>query len=262
MLEQDNQRQTAALLKRHFRCRECGHRFVARDSFLLQLGVLGAVGAVAITAALVLIYTYKPYQSMLADSAERLTPEPLLHHESPHPERPTSAHRGDMELAAVAGDAQAQYQLGLAMMSQAWQHGESFKLVDGVQWIRTAAGNGHDRAQALLGRCYEQGRGVIQNYSQAAEWYERAAAAGNPVAMGRLGEMLADGRGVDTDIVAAYQWLNLAAARGFVDAERTRNRLQARLSDAELLLAQEASQRLDERLPHLAVESFDWPTGF
>ena len=59
---------------------------------------------------------------------------------------------------------------------------------------------------------YANGRGVPQNYIEAAIWYQRAAAQGNPTAQYFLGLLYDKGIGVPPDEVLAYKWLNLAVA--------------------------------------------------
>ena len=44
---------------------------------------------------------------------------------------------------------------------------------------RLAASKGDANAQYALGRCYAQGDGVEQSYSEAIKWYSKAAKKGN-----------------------------------------------------------------------------------
>ncbi len=48
---------------------------------------------------------------------------------------------------------------------------------------------GHPRAQALLGRTYQEGLGQAKDYKQAAEWYGKAAAQGHRMAQFSLGNL-------------------------------------------------------------------------
>jgi hypothetical protein len=250
------------LLKSWFRCRECGHRFFARDAFLLRFWLLSGLALVAILMTLIVGYSYR---SMFIS--------PAVFQGQTNRSLPTSTEQFDAdlspsssiiedEMAAKSGDPEAQYLHGLRVIKRAWQQGEQFKLVDGVKWIRLAAESGHLQAQSLLGRCYETGRGVIQDYTQAFIWYQRSAIAGSPVAMVRLARMYSEGRGAPEDIVQAYQWLNLAAARGLSEAERVRGRIQLRMSDEQLLSAQKESRYLDQTVPSITPDLDDWPSGF
>jgi len=80
-------------------------------------------------------------------------------------------------------------------------------------WFQKAADQRDADAQAALGFAYELGRGVPQDYAQAAIWYRRASEQGNADAQGILGIMYEQGRGVPQDYVQAHMWLNLAASR-------------------------------------------------
>ena len=44
---------------------------------------------------------------------------------------------------------------------------------------------GHANAQYKLGRIYEDGMGVVQNYKEAAKWYKKAAGQGMKRAQAR-----------------------------------------------------------------------------
>ncbi|WP_431204246.1 tetratricopeptide repeat protein [Bradyrhizobium betae] len=67
-------------------------------------------------------------------------------------------------------------------------------------------------AQTYLGFLFETGRGVPQNYTEAAMWYRRAAEQGDSRAQYSLGLLYDRGQGVPQDIVEASKWLNLSAA--------------------------------------------------
>src|ERR1039457_3328079 len=72
--------------------------------------------------------------------------------------------------------------------------------------------NGDPGAQAILCFMYTNGRGVPQNYREAANWCRRAAEQGNSAAQYMLGLMYNKRQGVPENFVQAYKWLNLAAA--------------------------------------------------
>src|SRR5262249_33425487 len=82
------------------------------------------------------------------------------------------------------------------------------------------ARQGHTRAQSFLGDIYHfGGRGVPQDYGQAAYWYRRAAAQGDVTAQGWLGFMYRVGWGVPQDVTQAVQWLRRAAEQGDTGAQ-------------------------------------------
>lgn len=78
------------------------------------------------------------------------------------------------------------------------------------------AERGNATGQSYLGLLFETGRGVPQNYTEAAMWYRLAAEQGDSRAQYSLGLLYDRGRGVPKDIVEASKWLNLstAASRG------------------------------------------------
>jgi uncharacterized protein len=90
------------------------------------------------------------------------------------------------------------------------------------------AEQGDPSAQAYLGFMFETGRGVPQNYTEAAMWYRRAAEQGDSLAQYSLGLLYDKGQGVPQDIVEANKWLNLSTAA----APRGAREARARLRDA------------------------------
>ncbi len=62
-------------------------------------------------------------------------------------------------------------------------------------------------AQFFLGEIYLHGKGVAQDFAQAAQWYERAAEQGHPEAQAALGSLQMLGLGVPKQPSSAYFWL-------------------------------------------------------
>jgi uncharacterized protein len=110
-----------------------------------------------------------------------------------------------------------------------------------VRILAPIAQRGNPQAQAIMGRLYVIGRGVPQNYTQAAIWYRRAAEQGNPWAQYELGLLYDKGFGVPEDVVEAEKWLILATARSpkgaADDAERIRDALRTKMTRGELAQA-------------------------
>jgi uncharacterized protein len=75
------------------------------------------------------------------------------------------------------------------------------------------------KQEIKLGAAYLAGRGVQQDYTQAAYWYERAANAGDPLAQNEIGYLYQAGIGVARDPVRAVQWYQRAAAGGYLEAK-------------------------------------------
>jgi hypothetical protein len=103
------------------------------------------------------------------------------------------------------------------------------------------AERGDPVAQAYLGFMFETGRGVPQNFSEAAMWYRRAAEQGNGSAQYSLGLLYDKGFGVPRDEVEAHRWLNLATSvaspRDRERRERVRDAIASKMSREEIALA-------------------------
>jgi tetratricopeptide (TPR) repeat protein len=70
------------------------------------------------------------------------------------------------------------------------------------------------QAQYNLGNMYYKGKGVQQDYKQAAAWYEKAAEQGDADAQRELGYMYHHGEGVQHDFKQALVWHRKAAEQG------------------------------------------------
>src|SRR4030081_1114713 len=88
------------------------------------------------------------------------------------------------------------------------------------------AEQGLPAAQSYLGFMFQSGRGVPQNYTEAAMWYRRAAEQGDTLAQYSLGLLYDRGQGVPRDIVEASKWLNLSAAAAPHRAREARARIR------------------------------------
>ena len=88
------------------------------------------------------------------------------------------------------------------------------------------AEQGEPSAQTYLGFMFETGRGVPQNYTEAAMWYRRAAEQGDSHAQYSLGLLYDKGQGVPRDIVEASKWLNLSTAAAPPRAREARARIR------------------------------------
>lgn len=118
-----------------------------------------------------------------------------------------------LEAAAKAGDAVAEFQLGLARL-------ESGQTDEAITLIRAAANKGQPAAQYRLAKLYEAGEGVAADSQMARQLTERAATNGNRIAMHDIALYYAEGRGgVDVNIQQAAGWFEKAAQRGVVDSQ-------------------------------------------
>jgi len=86
---------------------------------------------------------------------------------------------------ATAGNADAQYNLGVLYGRGAWKHFEVPQdYAEAVKWFRLAAEQGHANAQFDLGKLYLHGFDVPEDYAEAYVWFSVAAAGGHADAAG------------------------------------------------------------------------------
>ena len=136
-------------------------------------------------------------------------------------DNPSTQELADLRARAEAGEAQAQYNLGLKY--GAYEDGPQ-DAAEAVRWYRLAAAQGHPQAQFALGVMYANGEGVSKDGAEAVRWYRRAAEQGRADAQVNLGFMYGAGLGVPQDDAEAVRWFRLAAAQGRADAQRSLGR--------------------------------------
>jgi uncharacterized protein len=81
------------------------------------------------------------------------------------------------------------------------------------------AEKGDAKAQFVLGLKYDTGKGVPQDYAEAAKWYRKAAEQGYAEAQFNLGTMYDEGRGVHQDYAEAAKWYRKAKDQGVASAQ-------------------------------------------
>jgi uncharacterized protein len=123
----------------------------------------------------------------------------------------------NIQRAAGQGIASAQYILG-SMYAQG--RGVPQNYAEAARWYRQAAEQELAGAQSSLGALYAAGKGVPQDYSEALGWYRKAADKGDPVGQTLLGSMYDQGQGVPQDYAEAVRWYRKAADQGLAQAQR------------------------------------------
>lgn len=93
---------------------------------------------------------------------------------------------------------------------------------------RKAATQGYAPAQNNLGLFYEIGRGVREDWIQAAHWYRLSADQGNARGQFAMGRAYQFGIGVPQDRQEAIRWFERAASRGDDQANYWVNQLRSR----------------------------------
>lgn len=127
---------------------------------------------------------------------------------------------------AEAGDAEAQYRLGL-----------SYQTRDSVgrarRWLQRAADGGHGDAALELGLMHLEGRGVAASPRDAVAWFQKGAEASSTAAMCRLASLCFTGFGTAVDEPEAKRWLLASARAGHPAALRQLGFVYARLLPRE-----------------------------
>lgn len=127
----------------------------------------------------------------------------------------TAPAKPSLAQLAAQGDAEAQYQLGLAHRDG---KGAKKNAADAASWFAIAAGNGIAGAAVELARAYEHGQGVPRSLAEAARWWYRAGELGEDSARARFLALLLAGETAGFAGPAAVQWLEPAATEGDVRA--------------------------------------------
>ncbi|HWD98792.1 MAG TPA: tetratricopeptide repeat protein [Bryobacteraceae bacterium] len=78
---------------------------------------------------------------------------------------------------------------------------------------RKAAELGYVPAEAMLGMEYAIGKGVQQNYQEAANWWLKAAEGGHPLAAQSISMIYRGGAGVKSDQALSAKWAKMAEER-------------------------------------------------
>ena len=120
--------------------------------------------------------------------------------------------------AALAGDANAQYLLGL----QFWRgRGVARDDATAARWYASAAAHNHADAMTDLAAMYRLGEGVDKDTARAFSLLMQAAEMDNATAQFDLGQAYQQGVGVTKDMIRARYWLERAdAAEATLEAIR------------------------------------------
>jgi len=113
----------------------------------------------------------------------------------------------------VPDTAQAKNSLGSEYMARG-------DLSEAVKWFLDAATAGNAQAQYNLGVAYTLGRGVAQDVPAAVGWFRRSAEQNYPPAQYNLGVCLADSDPPIRNRTEAQWWLAKASQSGYKNAEK------------------------------------------
>jgi localization factor PodJL len=138
---------------------------------------------------------------------------------------PSAIGNSALRSAAVAGNPAAEYEVGLRF---AEGRGLPQNFEDAARWLARAADRGLAPAQYRLGSLYEKGQGVKKDLMEARRLYLAAAQQGNAKAMHNLAVLYSVGLEGIPDYKTASQWFQKAADRGVADSQYNLGILYAR----------------------------------
>lgn len=137
----------------------------------------------------------------------------------PNPRTSPNEIRKTLELrraAEATGDPQIEFILGTCYDSG---RGISRDMTQALQWFRKSADQGYDAAQYKLGCCYNGEGGYPRDTGKAVMWWGKAAAQGYADAQYCLGLSYFAGEGVGRSPSDAALWWARAAAQNHPDAQ-------------------------------------------
>jgi len=139
------------------------------------------------------------------------------------------------------------------LLGEAYRNGrgvpEDYK--EAAKWFTKAAEQGDADAQYNLGIMYDNGRGVPKDDKEAVKWYRKSAEQGYADAQYNLGVMYSKGDGVPESYVQTYAWFNIAAANGHEGAKKGKTTVAELMTKEQIAKAQDLSREMIEANPKL-----------
>lgn len=186
--------------------------------------------------------------TIITPQAAPAVPAPMVRAAAPSPQIPdgdpaaqlqlpdnASAELRDLARKAIAGDANAEYEIGTVFaqgvgVPQSYEHA--------AYWYRRAADQGKADAAYAFGFLWEQGLGVPRDAREAMTWFRRASVTGNPRGAYEVGRLYEAGELGPPNPVMAAGWYRIAAKAGDEQGKQALARLQAALNAGRLAPAQ------------------------
>jgi TPR repeat protein len=119
----------------------------------------------------------------------------------------------ELEKKATAGDAEAQYTIGISYL-----YGYNKLVKDekkAINYFQQSANKGNGNGENALGVCYKYGTGVEKNIERAIEFYTKAVEHANMKAQYNIGVLYQNGEGVVKDEAKAFSLYGLSAAQDY-----------------------------------------------
>ena len=136
---------------------------------------------------------------------------------------------------AEGGHAESQYRVALRYTNG---RGVGQDYAQAAGWLKLAGAQGHGNAQYLLGVAYASGRGIEPDQEAAVSWFTKAADGGHARAQYQLAEAFANGRGAAKDLLWALRWYEKAARKKHREAGFSLGVLWASGNDTRIDLEQ------------------------
>ncbi|MFA4950289.1 tetratricopeptide repeat protein [Brevundimonas sp.] len=116
-----------------------------------------------------------------------------------------------LKIAADAGDARAQWNVGMMLLDG---EGVAADASQAYRYVRQAGEQGYEQGMISLAVMLALGQGVTPNPVEAREWYGRAASLGSAHALRGLGMMMLVGEGGPSDPIVGAAMVEIAAEGG------------------------------------------------
>ena len=141
----------------------------------------------------------------------------------------------EIKRKANAGDAEAQYELGLWYLGYYVSEFVPQDDMEAAKWFRKAAEQGHAKAQYSLGLMYDEDNSLgPRDYVEAAKWFRKASEQEHAGAQYNLGLMHDEGKGMPKNSIEAYAWYLLAKANGNEESSKKIFSLEERLTAEQI----------------------------
>lgn len=232
------ERTLGMLFLRPVRCRQCKERFWVKNlNAFLALGGALFIGALLITTVW-LIIEHNMADPYAGPAAETGTENPV----TPAASKPQNSQEALLGPAPGTRRTHDINQSSGSITPSAPARNPVEDHSFTVRLYQEAAINGDADSQYKLGLLYLTGNGALQDFAEAAKWLQLAAEQGYGPAQYELGLIYRNGYGLPTDHVQSYVWLNLAAAAGVQQAMAARDEVMRALSSKQLAQAQKISR--------------------
>jgi len=157
-------------------------------------------------------------------------------------------------LGAEAGNARAQYDLGIAYLRGQGVQQDDAKA---AHWLSLSANHGYAPAQTDLAGACLTGRGVAQDPAAAVRWLRLAVNQGYERAFANLGWFYENGLGVKIDKVLAYALYAMASRDAkLAAATQSRDGVARTLDPVQLATAQALARTMRTDRPLKVIDRY------